>query len=290
MKTFLEFINESIVDPHHERLASAVFESDSPSRLKPMVRSQIQRGIQHINTHAGVRVEEYRLIGSILTHRYSDDSDLDINVLINGNLDSAVKVASQLSGQPIPGSPYVVNFHVLNQRAVWKAANRDADGVFDVEENRFERVPKDLPFDVTLYWKDFSRVASTIETLSKRLKELTLDYDSLRKASKDDLKHLRTLTLEKLRNLKKTAGSLVDIYKIIKNYRNRVFAHELTQSDIIRYGDKNRMPANVLYKLLEKYHYMKLLDFISRIIGHDGTLSAAEIRDLQDIFRPTHPK
>jgi hypothetical protein len=290
MKTYLEFISESIIDPHHDGLAPAVFESDHPARLKPMVRSQIERGIDHINTHAGVRVQDYRLIGSILTHRYSDDSDLDINVLIDGSLDQAVKVASQISGQPIPGSPYVVNFHVLNHRDIWDAANRDADGVFDVEKNRFERVPKDLPFDVTLYWKDFSRVASTIESLSKRLKELTLDYDSLRKAGPDELKHLRTLTIEKLRTLKKTAVSLVDIYKIIKNYRNKVFAHELTQSDIIRYGDKNRMPANVIYKLLEKYHYMKLLDKISNIIGHDGSLSASEVRELQDIFRPTHPK
>lgn len=290
MKTYLEFITESVIDPHNERLAPEIFGDDQPPRLKPIVRAQIQRGIQHIETHAGVKVVDYRLIGSILTHRYSDDSDLDINVLIQGDLNNAVKVVSQLSGRPVPGSPYVVNFHVLNHKDVWDAANNDADGVFNVEENKFERTPKDLPFDVTLYWKDFSRIASTIESLSKRLKALTLDYASLRRANNNDLKHLRTLTIQKLRDLKSTAVSLVDIYKIIKTYRNNVFAKELTQNDIIRYGDKNRMPANVIYKLLEKYHYMKLLDSITKIIGHDGTLSAAEIRELRGIFNPTQPK
>jgi hypothetical protein len=290
MKTFMEYISESIIDPHHDRLASAVFESESPARLKSMVRAQIQRGIHHIETHAGVQVVDYRLIGSILTHRYSNESDLDINVLIRGELKHAVKVVSQLSGKPVPGSPYVVNFHVLNQKEVWNAANDDADGVFNVEENKFERVPKDLPFDLSMYWKDFTRIASSIETLSNRLKEQVLDYDSLRKANRDELKHLRTLTVQKLRALKKTAASLVDIYKIIKIYRDKIFAHELTQKDIIRYGEKNRMPANVIYKLLEKYHYMKLLDSISNIIGHDGSLSANEIRELQQIFKPTQPK
>lgn len=290
MKTYLEYLSESIIDPHHERLSPEVFESESPARLKPLVQAQIQRGIHHIETHAGVKVVDYRLIGSILTHRYSDESDLDINVLIQGDLNHAVKVVSQLSGKPIPGAPHLVNFHVLNQRAVWNAANDDADGVFNVEENKFERVPKDLPFDVTLYWKDFTRIASTITRLSNKLKELVIDYDSLRKANKDELKHLRTLTVQKVRELTKTATSLADIYKIIKTYRDRIFAHELTQSDIIRYGEKNRMPANVIYKLLEKYHYLKLLNNISQIIGHDGTLSADEIRELQQIFKPTKPK
>jgi hypothetical protein len=290
MKTYLEYLSESIIDPHHERLSPDVFESESPARLKPLVRAQIQRGIHHIETHAGVKVLDYRLIGSILTHRYSDESDLDINVLIQGDLNNAVKVVSQLSGKPIPGSPYVVNFHVLNQKAVWDAANTDADGVFNVEENKFERVPKDLPFDVTLYWKDFTRIASTITRLSQKLKELVLDYESLRKANPDELKHLRKLTLQKVRSLKKTAASLVDIYKIIRTYRDKVFAHELTQKDIIQYGEKNRMPANVIYKLLEKYHYLKLLHSIADIIGNDGSLSAAEIKELQQIFKPTQPK
>jgi hypothetical protein len=290
MKTFLEFLNESIIDPHHDRLAPEIFEVGTPSRLKALVRDQIRRGVAHIESHAGVKVSDYRLIGSILTHRYSDDSDLDINVLIDGSLNQAIKVVSQLSGKPIPGSPYVVNFHVLNQRAVWDAANRDADGVFDVEKNRFERVPKDLPFDVGIYWKEFTRVASTLDTLSNRLKKEVLDFKAIRTANHNDLQHLRGLALQKLRSLKKTVVSLIDIYKVIKQQRDSLFHKELTKKDIVRYGEKNRMPANVIYKLLEKYHYLKLLNSIADIIGHDGSLSAAEIKELRQLFTTQPPK
>lgn len=284
MKTFLEYLEESIIDPHHDRLAPEIFEQGPFPQLKPTVRDQIRRGVSHLDAHAGIRVIEYRLIGSILTHRYSSESDLDINILIDGGLNNAVKVAAQLSGKPVPGSPYVVNFHVLNQRVVWNAANKDADGVFNVEENKFERVPKDRPFDVGIYWQDFTRIASAIQTISGRLKEDVLDYKALRKASRSDLKNLRGKALQKLRELKKTAISLVDIYKIIKQERDNLFAKELTKKDIIKYGEKNRMPINVIYKLLEKYHYLKLLNSISEIIGHDGTVSPSEVKELQALF------
>lgn len=136
MKTFLEFLKESIIDPHHQRLDQTIFQSDSPPRLKPLVKAQIQRGIANLESYAGIKVLDYRMIGSILTHRYADDSDLDINVLIDGSFNNAVKAATNLSGKPVPGTRHVINFHVLNQRIVWNAANKDADGVFNVEENK----------------------------------------------------------------------------------------------------------------------------------------------------------
>ena len=289
MKTFLEYLNESIIDPHHDRLAPEIFEPGEPPHLKAVVRDQIKRGVAHLESHAGIRVLDYRLIGSILTHRYSSDSDLDINVLIDGGLNQAVKVASQLSGKPVAGSPYVVNFHVLNQRPVWSAANKDADGVFNVEENKFERAPKDLPFDLTLYWNDFTRISSSIRALSSKLKEEVHDYKAIRKAHPNDLKKLRGMALQKVRAMKQTAVGLVDIYKLIRQQRDHLFAKELTQKDLVQYGEKNRMPANVIYKLLEKYQYLKLLHSISDIIGHDGTLHSNEVKELQQLFS-TAPK
>lgn len=290
MKTFLEFLHESIIDPHHDRLAAEIFVSETPARLRPMVRDQIRRGVSQIETHAGVRVDDYRLIGSILTHRYSPESDLDINVLVSGSLNKAVKVASQLSGKPVPGSPYVVNFHVLNQRAVWNAANKDADGVFNVEKNAFERTPKDRPFDLSIYWKDFTQLAGAIQTLSGRLKADLVDFKALRKAHPNELKNLHGLALQKVREMQKTAVSLVDIYKMIRQQRDKVFSRELTQNDIVAYGEKNRMPANVLYKLLEKYHYLKLLHSISDILGNHGASTPTEVKELQSLFLEPNTK
>ncbi len=290
MKTFLEYLQESIIDPYHERLSPSIFESTNPPKLKSLVRAQIQRGVANLESHSGIKVIDYRLIGSILTHRYTSDSDIDINVLIEGNFNNAVKVATHLSGKPIPGTQHVVNFHVLNQRLIWNAANKDADGIFNVVENKFEKIPKNKPFDVTVYWKDFTRVASTIDSLSEKLKEIVLDYDSLRLADPNALKHIRTMALHKIREMEQTAASLVDIYKIIKTQRDSLFEKQLTQKDIIRYGEKNRMPANVIYKLLEKYHYLKLLHTISDIIGNDNSLSPSELRELQQLFNPTVPR
>lgn len=292
MKTFLEFIqiSESIVDPYRQRLDPGIFESDSPAKLKLLVRSQIQRGIASLRALGGVRVVDYRMIGSILTHRYAEDSDIDINVLIDGSLDSAVKIATRISGMPVSGTKHVINFHVLNIKEVWDAANKDADGVFNVEENKFERIPSNKPFDVGLYWKDFTRLASTIDRVAGKLKEAVLNYDTLRLAHPNDLKHLRTLTLQKIKEIKASSKVLSQIYKTVKTNREGIFAKELTQTDLIKWGEKNRLPQNVIYKLLEKYHYLKLLHSISEIIGNDGSISPSEFNEIRQLFNPTIPK
>jgi hypothetical protein len=286
MLTFLDYLAESVVDPRHDRLAPEIFQFGYPPKLKPLVRDQIKRAISQLEAHSGIKVVDYRLIGSILTHTYSNSSDLDINILINGDLNRAVKVAIQLSGRPVPGSPYVINYHILTHKDIWSAANRDSDGVFNVETNSFERFPRERPFNAALYWKDFSKIASSINSLSIKLENLLIDYECIKSASKKDLRNLRKLAIEKMRAMEKTAVGLVEIYKLIKQNRDSMFAKELTEKDIITYGEKNRMPENVIYKLLEKYQYLKLLNQISKIINNDGVLSAQELRELQDIFNP----
>lgn len=289
MKTFLEYINESIIDPPQKRLDPDIFEVDNPARLKQLVKSQIQRGIDILDTHAGITVLDYRLIGSILTHRYSPDSDLDINVLIEGDFTNSVKVATMISGRQIPGTKHVINYHVLNQRIVWETANRLADGVFNVAQNRFERLPVSKPFDLELYWKDFTRISGAIDQASIKLKKAVLDYDALKLAQPNQLRALRVLAARKLRDIKMIAQKLSDIYKIVRSRKDSIYTKEMSQEDVIRYGEVNRLPANVIYKLLEKYHYMKLLHSINRIIGNDATLSLDELRELRQIFNPTHP-
>lgn len=288
MKTFLQFLEESILDPRQMRLSSEIFYTDRPAKLKPLVQAQIRRGLAVFKS-VGINVVDYRLIGSILTHQYTSDSDLDINVLVDGSLAKAVEIASFINGKPVFGTKHQINFHVLNQRAIWEAANKDADGVFNVETNQFEREPSDRPFDVTLYWQNFTRIASTIDSLQSKLKEAVLDYDALKMADPNDLRHIRTLAMKKVQQIESAASSLNKIYKIVKTDRASVFSKELTQKDIILYGEKNRMPSNVIYKLLEKYHYLKLLNSISNILGHDNSLSPTELNQIRQIFNPTRP-
>ena len=53
----------------------------------------------------------------------------------------------------------------------------------------------------------------------------------------------------------------------------------MTPDEIRAYGIKNRLPKNVIYKMLEKYHYLKFYKKCKQILD-DGKVTDAEIDSL----------
>ena len=54
----------------------------------------------------------------------------------------------------------------------------------------------------------------------------------------------------------------------------------MTPDEIKTYSIKNRLPKNVVYKMLEKYHYLKFLKKCKKILD-DGEVSDDEIDSLK---------
>ena len=54
----------------------------------------------------------------------------------------------------------------------------------------------------------------------------------------------------------------------------------MTPDEIKTYSIKNRLPANVIYKMLEKYHYLTLLKKCKKILD-DGQVTDDEIDSLK---------
>ena len=54
----------------------------------------------------------------------------------------------------------------------------------------------------------------------------------------------------------------------------------MTPDQIRTYGIKNRLPKNVIYKMLEKYHYLTFFKRCKKILD-DGEVSDAEIDSLK---------
>jgi hypothetical protein len=107
------------------------------------------------------------------------------------------------------------------------------------------------------------------------------DYEQLNLADKIELKYLRMKILNKLED---DAIELSDIYHKIKKDRQDAFDRELSPDDIKKYGDKNRLPENVIYKLLEKYHYLDFLKRIDSILGDDRELTSVEANELVSLL------
>ena len=77
--------------------------------------------------------------------------------------------------------------------------------------------------------------------------------------------------------------SINDIVKIgdgVDADRRAAFDKDMSPDEIRQYGIKNRLPKNVVYKMLEKYHYLKFYKKCKKILD-DGKVSDKEIDDLE---------
>jgi hypothetical protein len=54
----------------------------------------------------------------------------------------------------------------------------------------------------------------------------------------------------------------------------------MSPDEIRQYGVKNRLPKNVIYKMLEKYHYLKFYKKCKKIL-EDGIVTDKEVKDLE---------
>lgn len=284
MKTFNGFLHESVIDPDRHINNVAIFDLGDDIKLKHNVRAQILAGIGKLAREMDVK--DYTLIGSILTHYYAEDSDVDINILVS-NRDSEMQelraIATQYSGKYVEGTKHPINYHILNDESDFKNANDSADAVFDISKNVFIRQAINRPFQVEKYMDKFKKLVSEIDVLKQDMVEDLIDYKELKQLSAQSITQLQSALKAELKDIENDALGLISLYDTVKKERADAFARPLTAKDIKEYGTKNRLPPNVVYKLLERHHYMTFLHHVKDIIGSDNILSKDEADELANL-------
>lgn len=284
MKSFSSFLTESILDPERPIHDVSIFDAGEPLTLKPNVRAQILAGISKLSRF--MVIKDYTLIGSILTRRYAEDSDVDINVLISAKDDDMielVKIATESSNKFVEGTKHPINFHILNDETDFENANNSADGVFDISNNKFIREPIEKPFYIEKYMDKFKTLVTQLDILKTDLADDLMDYSDLKMLSHESAQHLASEIEHELKQIEDSASGLIDVYDRVRKDRADAFARPLTASDIREYGAKNRLPANVIYKLLERYHYLTFLHKVKQIVGKDEKVSPDEAEKLKNL-------
>ena len=145
---FKDYIKESIIDIPRSTYARPVFDkadTDNPV-LKPSVRKQLLDGIKQFERFG--KVVNHTLIGSILTKRYRDDADLDVNILfkIPGSKAQQEKVHEKIrehqweaNGEKVGDSNHIINYFSIIDPAIFSRNRAMADGTFDISDNKFIR-------------------------------------------------------------------------------------------------------------------------------------------------------
>src|SRR6056300_1171560 len=293
MKKFREII-ESIIDIPRRTYAPMVFnDADTMNpKIKPEVKALIDAHLKEFEKEYPVL--KTSLIGSILTKRYRNDADLDINVLfdvpVGKREDERVRLSKKylsasnpdnIQGQLIPGSEHPINFYFITDEATYEDQNKKADAVFDIERNVFIKRPEDFNFDVNLYIQDFSRKVQELDVVKGELKRDIIDYDELKDLSPNDILNLQERINEKLEEIEDSIRTIIRIGDNVDSERRAAFDTDMTPDEIRQYGVKNRLPKNVIYKMLEKYHYLKFYKKCKKILD-DGEVTDAEIDSLKE--------
>src|SRR6056300_1232334 len=289
MKTF----KESIIDIPRKTYAKAVFDDADTNnpKIKPSVKALIDKQIEMFEKE--YPVVKVGLIGSILTKRYRADADLDLNVLFDVPTEKREEERTRLSkkylsatspdsiqGKNIPGTKHPINYYFITDMKTYNDQEKKADAVFDIEDNKFIKRPEDFTFDKSMYIKDFEKKVQEIDVVKGELKRDIIDYRELEELSPDDILNLQELINEKLEEIEDSIRDIIKIGDGVDADRRAAFDKDMSPDEIRKYGIKNRLPKNVVYKMLEKYHYLKFYKKCKKILD-DGKVSDKEIDDLE---------
>ena len=292
MKSFKLF-KESIIDIPRRTYAPSVFDDEDTDN--PKIKDSVLRLIteQFKEFESEYPILKYSLIGSILTKRYRNDADLDINVLFEVPEEKqeeerlrlskkylSAKNPDNIQGKLIPGTKHPINYYFITDEKTYDEQNKKADAVFDIKGQSFVKRPEDFEFNPSLYMKDFQRQVDKIDILKGELKRDIIDYDELSELKPGEIKDLEKRTSNKLGEIEKSIQDLTDIGDKVDAERRAAFDKDMTPDEIKTFSIKNRLPANVVYKMLEKYHYLKLLKKCKKILD-DGEVTDDEIDSLK---------
>jgi predicted nucleotidyltransferase len=290
---FKDFITESIIDIPRRTYAPGVF--DNADTKEPKIKSEIIGMImkQFTEFKKEYPILDYSLIGSILTKRYRDDADLDINILFDVPEDKqeeerirlskkylSVKNPDNVQGKLIPGTKHPINYYFITDKKTYDDQNKKADAVYDIGKNKFIKRPDDFVFDIDTYIKDFNKKVQEIDVIRGELKRDIIDYDELKDLTPNDILDLQDKINSKLEEIEDNIQQIIKIGDNVEADRRTAFDTDMTPDEIRIYGIKNRLPKNVIYKMLEKYHYLKFYKKCKQILD-DGKVSDKEIDDLK---------
>src|SRR5210317_1110675 len=290
---FKDYLKESIIDIPRRTYAPGVFsnpESKDP-KIKPEIIGMIMK--QFTEFKKEYPILDYSLIGSILTKRYRDDADLDINVLFDVPEEKQEEERLRLSkkflsasnpnniqGKLIPGTKHPINYYFITDKKTYDDQNKKADAVFDIGKNKFIKRPDDFEFDSNLYVKEFERKVQELDVVKGELKRDIIDYDELKDLNPNDILNLQDKINSKLDEIEDDIRLITKIGDNVDAERRAAFDKDMSPDEIRQYGIKNRLPKNVIYKMLEKYHYLKFYKKCKKILD-DGKVTDDEIDSLK---------
>lgn len=279
-KYFRDVLNESVIDIPRNSLDPTVFEfpEDGPPIMHPIIKTQISYDIDKIKEVVPVVV--YFVVGSILTKNYTPHSDIDVNVQIDPPDETVVEgvfdLLKILNGKLGAGTTHPINYFIIKDDYDLDKT----DGAYDVANEAWIKESEDIDLNVQNYMDRFQSTIQGIDFNVEELRRDIIDLEALKGMNEGQIRDLETRTEEKMKEIEDDAESLVRHYMNVTTLRKQAFEKDMSPTEIRKYGKKNKLPENVVYKLLERYYYFDFMKTLKNILK-DDKITSSEINTIK---------
>lgn len=277
---FNSFINESVLDIPRNSLDPTVFEFPDGGNpiMHPAIKTQIMSDIDKLREI--VDVVTYFVIGSILTKRYNPHSDIDVNVQIDVPNDRTVEqihdLIKQLNGKLATGTTHPINYYIMQGEY-----NLDKTyAAYDVANEVWIKEPEKVDVEIQKYVDDFQNAVNKFDFNTAELRRDIIDFEEIKSLDKEKVKGIESIMQSKLKEIENKIETLVRSYKDIKTLRKTAFEKDMTTDEIRKYGKKNNLPENIIYKMLERYYYFDFVKKLKKLI-EDDKITTDDIKDIK---------
>jgi hypothetical protein len=282
VNSHMRVVRESVIDPTRSSLDPDVFREDGSGR--PKLRSGVRGyllGIAGPFQQYG-RVNGVYIVGSLLSYQWLRKSDLDLHIALDASeerIQAAFDDPRRKVGM-LPGTDHEIQIYIEPKEIAFS----HYDGVYDLIHDQWIKGPYNESVDAEAFltiYRDFIR---DLDVSIGELKRDIIDYEVLRQLDAQDLQRLEKKTSEKVKEINRELHWLSGARSIIRLLRSRAFRLDKMPEHLADLKSKQQVPENVLYKLLERYAYMRLLNAVDKTLDSGGISDPEQYQNLKTVL------
>lgn len=228
----------------------------------------------------GRRIRQVLLVGSLTSFRYVPSSDLDVTVVGNWSEEELKLIQvrlAEMNGKPAEGTEHPVNFYVMAE----PPEPDRFDAAYDVLGKKWLKPPSDWGVDLTTVHDHFKNAMAEVDVYRGEAWRDLLDAEALEEALKrarpEDKQMLVRKLEAKMNELDRDVEALSNEYEQVHRNRIEGFKRYLggEHRGKVVPPSPNLVPENVAYKLMERYHYLGMLQQMHKLAEESKDLDLA---------------
>jgi len=266
-------ITEEVVDIPRDTLDPQVFQfyaDGSTPILRDGIKAQILQDIQALS--GVVPIVNFYITGDMLTPIWTPRTSIDVNVETDPEVMDSISVAEilfnlrRLNGRLAIGTQHPINYYIIPDDVDYD----ELDAVYDIANERWTKLPEILNPCITSFMSRFTETISSIDITTGKIHRNLINFEELKDIGFDNLKQIRHELQGKVDRLEDSIHYLTTyIYNDTDILRRLGTDQTTTIEEILYYSEKEHLSENVMFKLLEKYYFNKIIKKIDQLLDVD---------------------